>query len=376
MNERVVQFRVGVMVLATVFITAILIALFDRDRFPELVERPYTLYLKFDDAPGITPGTPVTKSGIVIGRVANVKFAEEVVPDATGVIVTVHIDANRKIHRNEEPRLKKSLLGVGGDTTIEFVRVRAPNRAGIVPVKGADAEPEVPPGAMLEGKPALDPLSAFGNLEGNLGATMQSLARTSDEIGMLARRVNDLIQNNDEQLVRIVGKAETALDNISTAANSANSLIGDPMLRENVLKVAADLPETLTKMHKVMSSMQVAFETVDRNMRNVEGLTKPLGERGGQLIANIEQATQNINRMIQDLTSLTNAIRDSDGTLGRLINDPKLYEQVSETLTNINSLSKDLKPILQDAKVLTDKLARHPESLGIRGALKPSSGIK
>jgi hypothetical protein len=35
-----------------------------------------------------------------------------------------------------------------------------------------------------------------------------------------------------------------------------------------------------------------------------------------------------------------------------------------------------LKPIVDNAKTLTDKLARHPESLGIRGALKPSSGIK
>ncbi len=339
-----------------------------------MVEHPYTLYLKFNDAPGITPGTPVTKSGIIIGRVANVKFAEDVNPDATGVIVTVHIDSNRKIRRDEMPQLKRSLLGVGGDTTIEFVRVRNPGRAGIVPVK--DGATDVPSGAMIEGKAAEDPLSAFGNLEGNLGSTMQSLARTSDEIGMLARRVNDLIQNNDEQLVRIVGKAEVALDNISAAANGANNLIGDPVLRQNVLKISTDLPQTLAQMNKVMASMQDAFATVDRNMRNVEGLTKPLGERGSQLITNIEQATQNINRMILDLNSLTNAIRNSDGSLGRLINDPKLYEQLSETLANVNCLSKDLKPILDNAKVLTDKLARHPETLGIRGALKPSSGIK
>src|SRR5271163_1418286 len=104
MNERVVQFRVGVMVLAPVFITAILIALFDG--FPALVERPYTLYLKFNDAPGITPGTPVTKSGIRIGRVTDVKFAEDLDPGATGVIVTVHIDANRRIHRDEIPQVK------------------------------------------------------------------------------------------------------------------------------------------------------------------------------------------------------------------------------------------------------------------------------
>ena len=93
-------------------------------------------------------------------------------------------------------------------------------------------------------------------------------------------------------------------------------------------------------------------------------------------MANIEQATQNLNRLIENLNGLSKAFTASNGTLGRLINDPKLYEQLSETLNNVNCLSKELKPILDNAKTLTDKLARHPETLGIRGALKPSSGIK
>ena len=274
MNERVVQFRVGVMVLATVFITAIMIALFDG--FPALVERPYTLYLKFNDAPGITPGTPVTKSGIRIGRVTDVKFAEDIDPTFTGVIVTVHIEANRSIHRDEVPQVKTTLLG--GDSKIEFVRRRPPDGAGIVPVK--DPNKDIPPGSMIEGELKDDPMSAIGNLEGNMGTTMRSLARTSDEIGMLARRVNDLIQNNDEQLIRIVGKAETTLDTITATANSANSLIGDPMLRQNVLKVAADLPKTLAEMNNALATMRQTFDTADRNLRNVEGLTRPLGDSG------------------------------------------------------------------------------------------------
>src|ERR1700733_8036661 len=146
MNERVVQFRVGVMVLATVFITVILIALFDG--FPALVERPYTLYLQFDDAPGVTPGTPVTKSGIRIGRVTDVKFAEDVDPKATGVIVTVHIDANRKVRRDEMPEITKSLLG--GNSSIEFIRLRGPSRGAVVPVKGGEPQTDVPPGAMIQ----------------------------------------------------------------------------------------------------------------------------------------------------------------------------------------------------------------------------------
>ena len=45
MDERVMQFRVGVMVLATVLITAILVALVRRSAFPG--PRQYTIYVRF-----------------------------------------------------------------------------------------------------------------------------------------------------------------------------------------------------------------------------------------------------------------------------------------------------------------------------------------
>jgi phospholipid/cholesterol/gamma-HCH transport system substrate-binding protein len=32
--------------------------------------------------------------------------------------------------------------------------------------------------------------------------------------------------------------------------------------------------------------------------------------------------------------------------------------------------------ILKDFEVFADKIARHPESLGVRGAVAPSSGLK
>ena len=68
MDERVVQFRVGVVVLATVIIMGILILLFGEAR--TLVQGHYTVNVKLPRAPGIAVDTPVRKSGILIGRVA------------------------------------------------------------------------------------------------------------------------------------------------------------------------------------------------------------------------------------------------------------------------------------------------------------------
>lgn len=368
MNERVMQFRVGVMVVATVFITAFLVVMFNG--FPSFVEGNYTVYVDFPSAPGIAVGTPVLKSGITIGRVTKVRFAEDVDPQYTGVIVTLEIDANRKLHRNEQPQISQKLLG---DTFIEFVRQPA---GPVVPVKQPEQPETYQPGEMMRGRVSSDALQAIGQLEGNLATTMQSMARTSDEIGLLARRVNDLLRSNDEQLVRIVNKAETALDQINAAASSANDLIGNPQLRDNVMKVSTELPQVLERLNQAVSSMRQTFESADRNLRNVEGLTKPLGERGSQLIGNIEVATENINRLVDQLNTFATALNTSNGTLGQLINDPKLYQQISETLANVNCLMQELKPIMRDVRAFSDKVSRHPEVLGVRGAIRPSSGIK
>ena len=62
MDERVVQFRVGVTVLASLIITGILALLFGE--LPSVLRGSYTVYIKFASAPGVSQDTPVRKSGI------------------------------------------------------------------------------------------------------------------------------------------------------------------------------------------------------------------------------------------------------------------------------------------------------------------------
>lgn len=389
MNERVMQFRVGAMVVATVIITAILIVLFDG--FPSLMERPYKVYIHFDSAPGVSVGTPVRESGILIGRVSKVQFARDIDPEHPeehGVVITVEIEGKYRIGRDQVPRIDRSLLG---DAVIEFV---PPDRPVTIPASHAAGDhgnkfmlasqkpgaaalpPTVQPGEMLQGEVKSDALQTITNLEGDLGITMRSVAHTSDEIGLLARRVNDLLRNNEEQFTRVISKMEGAIDDLQATARSANELIGNPQMKENILKTADQLPKVLNQMNDAMASVQRTVDTADRNLRNFEGISKPLGDRGPALIANIERATGDLNTILRDVNLFTQALNSSEGTLGQLLNDKQLYSQVSQTIANVNRLTVELEPILRDARAFSDKIARHPEVLGVRGALSPSTGIK
>ena len=49
---------------------------------------------------------------------------------------------------------------------------------------------------------------------------------------------------------------------------------------------------------------------------------------------------------------------------------------VNHVAKNVDELTRDLKPLLDDARIFTDKIARHPELLGVRGAIKKDAGFK
>jgi len=110
MNERVMQFRVGVMVVAAVLFASVIAVLFGGVSSP--FRKTYTIYVKFPSAPGISTGSAVRRRGIRIGQVSNVTFSDD-----DQVLVTLQLDASYRINQDEPCCLKNSLLG---DAWLEF----------------------------------------------------------------------------------------------------------------------------------------------------------------------------------------------------------------------------------------------------------------
>ncbi|MBS0208461.1 MAG: MCE family protein [Planctomycetes bacterium] len=365
MNERIVQFRVGVTMVAAAMIAVILVLLFDG--FPDVFKKSdKTFYVAFDQAPGISEGTPVRRSGILIGRVSKVDFAEDLglqPQDNARVIVTLSVYSNRVLRKNETPQIGKSILG--GDSVIEFM----------LDVNKEDGN-LVPEGNTILGKTIKDPFDTIGNIEQNLSIAIGSIAHTANEIGLLARRVNDLLANNDEQMIRIVGKAEATLDQLQIAVGGANELMNDPQMRENIRRTAADLPKALNEFHTSLAEMRGVFQSANRNIENLEGLTKPLGERGAELIDNLSRASARLDTTLNDVSAFAKQLNSREGTLGQLLNDDQLYQKLNTAVGSLSDISRELRPILHDTRVFTDKISRHPESLGVRGAIFPKPGVK
>lgn len=356
MNERIVQFRVGVMVLATLIISAILVLFFGE--MPKLGN--YTIHIRFHDAPGVTRHTPVRKSGIRIGRVMDIRFAE----DDRSVIVTASIDANRRLYHNEVCQILSSL--VMGDTALEFERSNLPSL------------PKTPieDGETIDGMMAEDPGRAIASLQQGLSQTMRSVGGASRDMQMVLVRVDKLLEANEQRITKVIAQADDTLQILQKTLINSNEILGDAKVRNQFKQSMEQLPELLKDTRDTVKRMGDTIGSVEDNLHNLEGLTKPLGERGDTLVRRIDSSTAKLDRLMDELLSFTKDLNNPEGSLGKLVHDPEFYQHLNRAAKNVDELTRQLKPILDDARVFTDKIARHPESLGVRGAIQRNQGIK
>jgi phospholipid/cholesterol/gamma-HCH transport system substrate-binding protein len=279
-----------------------------------------------------------------------------------GVSVLAKIDSYVPIYRDEQPRITSTLLG---DAEIQLVpgTIRPPRQR-----VGKDE--------VLVGAVSRDPFEVFATLEPKLGGAMQSLAEASESVKKLTDNLDRLLLGEDDKFSSMVQKTDAALDAFNLAMANINDVMGDPQARANLKQTLNSLPDVINDLRTTVQGIGETVDTADRNLRNLEGLTKPLGERGEGMVAQIDVTIGRLDETLQQASMFTKALNESQGTLGKLVRDPQVYNDLAQAAGNVNRLTRELRPIVDDVRVFTDKIARHPEQLGVKGALDRRAGLK
>jgi len=374
MDDRVMQFRVGVFFLATLILTAILLVMFGK--LPSYIGK-YQVQVEFTGAGGITKGTPVRKSGLLIGRVADIQLTD----NDEKVLVTLDIQSDKTIYQNEKCSIARNLFG---DTAVEF-KSSKDRGARHVPIESGTLVVGEPPSDDPTGLNASlkDPIDTVTN-------TGKALTKASEQLGAAAKRVEDILNDDAQRDVRDI------LHDAAKSLKVVNNVLGD---KENQTKLAdalGELPNTLKKMNDT-------FVTADKALRKFTDPSGPEGDRKPaieRLVNTIEmterrlraftestdpdhpapadqiaKAVGNINEITDLMRTIMQRIKNGEGSWGALLNDRQLYDRLNKAARNIEQVSRELRPIVEDAGVFMDKAARHPGG-SIRDAVKPGAGIK
>ncbi|MEM6330831.1 MAG: MlaD family protein [Planctomycetota bacterium] len=378
MEDRNVKWRVGVVAVATVVITALLIAVSTTFEAPFGVGQ-YQVQIMVQRAPGVGRNTPVRRDGVLIGRVDSTE------PVPGGRLITARINESEPILESDRVQIRPSSLF--GDAVIEFAQTGQP----------ADA---VEPGAVVQGRALPDPIETLTALD--VGPAVESLGRAGESVAELATRINAILgdEADGRRLATLLDDATAAMDEfsatmkrVSSAAAAIDSVVGDPAVQQDLKQTLAGAPRLMTDLRGVtrqaastIATLDSAIVSAERNLRNIEGLSKPLGERGPELAQSVISALENLDVALADISRFANALNDSEGTIGQLVNNPDLYNNVNATVYNANlviarldrlieSVSPQIRAIVNDVRAGTDKFGREPGRV-LKGALGRGSQIK
>ena len=205
---------------------------------------------------------------------------------------------------------------------------------------------------------------------------LSSISTAGDEAAKLARRIDTLVEDNSEQIDTLLDKSETALDGVTKTMGTLDGLFGEPEVQEGMRQGLADLPKLVADARQAMAGIEQTMATADENLRNLKGFTDPLGQRGEALVMNIESSLGQLEGLIEQLTIFSQAINNREGSLGQLVHNPELYQNLNRAVVNVERVSRQLRPIINDVRIFTDKIARDPGRLGVRGVLRQPSGVK
>ncbi len=410
MNDQAIRFRFGIFVLASLILLAVLTILFGG--FPNYFKRTESFTIVFANAQGVAPGTPVRRSGVRIGEVRSVALEA----DTGKVNVVIGIDDKYFLRKGDRPTLVQGLLG--GDASISFLPPDDPKLDDPTPVE---------PGAVLQGVTPLDAgalvqrtadlvqpaqeavleirkvfqsinkltpiveetlkdFREIGKMAKQVGPDLQ---KASEEIQVTARvwgkvgeRTDVLLKTNEDKIVKSIDRMEEALKRVNTLFSDENQKLVQDTLKnvrngsQQLEVISKDTGELIKESRMTLKQVSETMKHADEAISDLQKAMKPLGEKGPGMFKNFNESSENLNKTLKDLRELIQVIARNDGTVQRLLSDPALYNNLNDSAIMVTKILPRLDRVLRDVEIFADKLARHPELIGLRGAIVPSTGLK
>jgi ABC-type transporter Mla subunit MlaD len=481
MAERTMQVRLGVFVGAALIALTALVILFGGR--PTIFSSRTRYAITFPEAPGISPGTPVRKSGVRIGQVTDLDIDE----DTGQVRISIEIDGPHYPRTNEEPIISRGLLS--GDTTLDFIPKLDERNNPIARGEPYQANTQITGVPPLNAQRlinqaqgtipnAQEALSQFNRTIGKFEQVGPKAERALDEIAAFVRSSREIVpelRQTNQKVQEFIGQAGGADDppgNLKTLAKEvqdflkalkplveelrlvvkdnredvnktlkslaqfserASDLLNDDNRKafsqtlKTVQTASADLfsPENRKALTDTLKNLQTGSDDLTKAIRliailvdradttlkelniaikaggdtikeagntvkeatarvaqakpildNIEKATKPLADQAEPTIRNISRAAEELAKTVADARQVLALLSKPEGTLGKVVNDPQLYNQLVDAVANLNRTLLRAEKIAKDLEVFADKVARKPETIGVGGALRPSTGLK
>ena len=242
--------------------------------------------MSFANLKGLSKSTAIYADGYKVGTVTSIEYDYE---KAGNIIVNCDIDPQLRIPKGSQAEIESDLMG---NIKVNLLLANNPKE-------------KIEPGGIIEG------------VEQN--GMMAQLADMMPEVQNLVPKLDSIMTSlnlilSNPAIIQILQNAEGMTANLKTTTAELNTLAAQ--LNRNVPGI---------------------MQHADKTLANTETLTDNLAK------VDVERTMAKIDKTLSNLENMTNALNNREGTLGMLMYDKGVYNNLNSTMKHADSLMIDLK---------------------------------
>lgn len=341
-SDSAVAVRVGIFFTIAVIIALGLSLQVGKSRF---FTDTYEIVANFRQAGGVEQGTRVTLRGVPVGTVRTIDW------DAQNYEVRVILEINGRYQIPQNATAKIQVSSLLGGNLINIDAQRGPESTSYLAHGDKIATVDTP--SLDEVLTTVSELSTetedlISSLNANqqetvgkinavieenrayLQTTSESFARLGPKLETLADRMNTMTESmaSGEGTLGALYADDTLYADLRSMADTAKEVGAQIQSGEGTLGQLIYSDETVSEMKKIMADLQNAAREVEAAIgENREGLRS--------LVSALADSGPKIDNAISNFNDISSKINSGDGTLGRLINDPTLYEDAQRAVNQV-----------------------------------------
>jgi len=286
--------------LLTIVAITLLILGFNFLKGKNVFNRSRKLYAVFNEVGSLEKSNDVKIKGNSIGKVYDKEFTDK---NASGILITINLTSDINIPANSVAFIAQPIAGT------PYINIEM--GSGTAYLKNGDTVDTKKAGGML------------GDLTSQVTPTLEKARTAIDSLTVVLGSVNALFDPGTKNNIRsIVASLLRSSASLETLLNAETGMVA----------------KTVGNLNAVTGNLKANNDTINSILHNVNTTTQSLAD------LNLQRTLDSVQLTVSKLNEVVSKVNSNNGTLGLLMNDPKLYD-------NLRNLALGLEILVDDIKV-------------------------
>ena len=258
-----------------------------------LLDRQKTIYAVYDEVDGLLVGANVMINGLSIGNVTELDF----LPGSTKILVTLKV--RDKLNFSSKSTASIYETGVLGGLAI-----------------------------------SIEPIFE-----------RESIVKTGDTLNSSVRPgLTELINRQIEPLSRQLQSTITSVDSIFTGASNVLNSQTQEEIKESINVLTSAIKAINNSSIIIEETLTAKSSQINNTIDNFEKISSNLSEVSDELNSfGLSNLLSNLEVSVDGISSIVNKLDSDKSTIGKLINEDEVYNNLNSSIESLNSLISDIK---------------------------------